>query len=109
VLSGGLDDRIPHLELLYCDLHEHPELSFQEERTAPVLAARLVSAGLEVTTGVGKTGVTGVLRTAGAHGAAAAHPPLRVPRRVHGRGRQPAARHDPRRARIDPAAPWTRS
>lgn len=62
MLSSGLDDRIPDLELLYRDLHEHPELSFQEERTASVLAARLVSAGLEVTTGVGKTGVVGVLR-----------------------------------------------
>jgi hippurate hydrolase len=57
-----LDDRIPDLELLYRDLHEHPELSFQEERTASVLAARLAAAGLEVTTGVGKTGVVGVLR-----------------------------------------------
>jgi hippurate hydrolase len=50
------------LELLYRDLHEHPELSFQEERTASTLAARLVAAGLDVTTGVGKTGVVGVLR-----------------------------------------------
>ncbi len=62
LLTSGLDGRIPDLELLYRDLHEHPELSFQEERTASVLAARLVSAGLEVTTGVGKTGVVGVLR-----------------------------------------------
>jgi amidohydrolase len=62
LLTNGLDDRIPDLELLYRDLHENPELSFQEERTASVLAARLVSAGLEVTTGVGKTGVVGVLR-----------------------------------------------
>jgi amidohydrolase len=62
LLTSGLDDRIPDLELLYRDLHEHPELSFQEDRTASVLAARLVSAGLEVTTGVGKTGVVGVLR-----------------------------------------------
>jgi hippurate hydrolase len=62
LLTTGLDERIPGLELLYRDLHEHPELSFQEERTASVLAARLVAAGLEVTTGVGKTGVVGVLR-----------------------------------------------
>jgi amidohydrolase len=62
MLSGGLEHRIPDLELLYRDLHEHPELSFQEERTASVLAARLVAAGLDVTTGVGKTGVVGVLR-----------------------------------------------
>jgi amidohydrolase len=62
MLSGGLEHRIPDLELLYRDLHEHPELSFQEERTAAVLAARLVAAGLDVTTGVGKTGIVGVLR-----------------------------------------------
>ncbi len=62
MLTSGLDDRIPDLELLYRDLHEHPELSFQEERTASVMAARLVAAGLEVTTWVGKTGVVGVLR-----------------------------------------------
>lgn len=62
MLSGGLEHRIPDLELLYRDLHEHPELSFQEERTASVMAARLAAAGLDVTTGVGKTGVVGVLR-----------------------------------------------
>jgi amidohydrolase len=62
MLSSGLDNRLSELELLYRDLHEHPELSFQEERTASVLAARLAAAGLEVTTGVGKTGVVGVLR-----------------------------------------------
>ncbi|MGC7096187.1 amidohydrolase [Amycolatopsis lurida] len=47
---------------IYQDLHEHPELSFQEERTAAVVAARLTEAGFEVTTGVGGTGVVGVLR-----------------------------------------------
>lgn len=62
VLTTGLDERIPELELLYRDLHQNPELSFQEQRTASVLAARLAAAGLEVTTGVGKTGVVGVLR-----------------------------------------------
>jgi hippurate hydrolase len=62
-LTSGLDQRVPDLELLYRDLHEHPELSFQEERTAAVMAARLSAAGLEVTTGVGKTGVVGVLRS----------------------------------------------
>lgn len=47
---------------LYRDLHQHPELSFQEERTAGIVAHRLAAAGLEVTTGVGGTGVVGVLR-----------------------------------------------
>src|SRR3954447_11277781 len=58
----GLEQRLADLEALYQDLHEHPELSFQEERTAALMAERLAAAGLEVTTGVGKTGVVGVLR-----------------------------------------------
>jgi amidohydrolase len=61
-LSIGLDERLADLEALYQDLHEHPELSFQEERTAAIMAKRLAAAGFEVTTGVGKTGVVGVLR-----------------------------------------------
>ncbi|MEP6992355.1 MAG: amidohydrolase [bacterium] len=43
------------------DIHEHPELSFQETRTAALVAAHLRSLGLDVTTGVGGNGVVGVL------------------------------------------------
>jgi amidohydrolase len=46
------------------DLHQHPELSNRETRTAFVVAERLSSLGLEVRTGVAKTGVVGVLRGA---------------------------------------------
>jgi amidohydrolase len=46
---------------LYRDLHAHPELSGQEHRTASLAAARLEDAGFKVTTGVGGTGVVGVL------------------------------------------------
>ena len=42
------------------DLHQHPELGFQETRTARVAAERLAALGYEVKTGVGKTGVVGV-------------------------------------------------
>ncbi|QMU96975.1 amidohydrolase [Microbacterium esteraromaticum] len=49
------------LEALYIDLHKHPELSFQETRTAGIAAAHLRDLGLEVTDGVGITGVVGVL------------------------------------------------
>src|SRR6201987_875323 len=52
----------PDLESVYKDIHSHPELSMQEKRTAGIAADRLRSAGYEVTTGVGKTGVVGVLR-----------------------------------------------
>ncbi len=46
---------------LYTDLHAHPELAFQESRTAEKLAAHLKALGYEVTTGVGKTGIVGIL------------------------------------------------
>ncbi|MEV7633014.1 amidohydrolase [Microbacterium sp. NPDC089318] len=49
------------LEALYIDLHKHPELSFQETRTAGIAATHLRDLGLEVTEGVGITGVVGVL------------------------------------------------
>lgn len=48
-------------EPLYRDLHQHPELSHQERRTAGVVAARLRESGLTVHEGVGGTGVVGVL------------------------------------------------
>jgi len=44
------------------DLHAHPELGFAETRTAGVVADHLRSLGLEVRTGVGRTGVVGILR-----------------------------------------------
>ena len=46
---------------IYCDLHAHPELSFQEERTAGIVADRLRALGYDVTTGIGGTGVVGIL------------------------------------------------
>jgi amidohydrolase len=46
---------------LYRDLHAHPELSFEEHRTAAEAARRAASYGYEVTTGVGRTGVVAVL------------------------------------------------
>ncbi len=44
------------------DLHAHPELGFQEVRTAGIVAERLRALGYTVRTGLGKTGVTGLLR-----------------------------------------------
>ena len=61
-LLAPLDGSLPDLEKLYADLHAHPELSMQEARTAGIAAERLRTAGYEVTTGLGKTGVVGVLR-----------------------------------------------
>ncbi len=53
---------LPDLESVYKDIHSHPELSMQEKRTAGIAAEHLRAAGYEVTTGVGSTGVVGVLR-----------------------------------------------
>lgn len=61
-ILGNLDRLLPELEALYKDVHAHPELSMQEARTADLAAQRLRAAGYEVTTGVGKTGVVGLLR-----------------------------------------------
>lgn len=44
------------------DLHRHPELAFEERRTAAIVAERLRVAGYEVRTGVAETGVVGTLR-----------------------------------------------
>ena len=59
---ANLGTLLPDLESVYKDIHSHPELSMQENRTAGIAADRLRAAGYEVTTGVGKTGVVGVLR-----------------------------------------------
>jgi len=58
----NLDRLISDLEALYKDIHSHPELSMQETRTAGLAADWLRAAGYEVATGVGKTGVVGLLR-----------------------------------------------
>jgi amidohydrolase len=44
------------------DIHAHPELGFEETRTADLVAEKLETFGIEVTRGVGKTGVVGRLR-----------------------------------------------
>jgi len=44
------------------DLHAHPELGFEEVRTSGIVAEQLRALGIEVTTGIGKTGVVGVLK-----------------------------------------------
>jgi hippurate hydrolase len=62
MVFAPLDSLLPDLEAVYKDLHAHPELSMQETRTAEVVASRLRRAGYEVTSGIGKTGVVGVLR-----------------------------------------------
>ncbi len=50
------------LAAIYRHLHQHPELSFQERATAELVTAELDRCGFETTTGIGGTGVVGVLR-----------------------------------------------
>ena len=52
----------PRSEALYLDLHRNPELSFHETATAAKLANELKQLGYEVTTGIGRTGIVGVLK-----------------------------------------------
>ena len=59
---ANLKDLLPSLESVYKNVHSHPELSMQETRTARIAADHLRAAGYEVTSGVGKTGVVGLLR-----------------------------------------------
>jgi amidohydrolase len=44
------------------DIHAHPELGFEEQRTSDLVAERLAAFGIEVTRGIGKTGLVGRLR-----------------------------------------------
>jgi len=59
---GAVDSIYSQLEATYIDLHRNPELSTYETRTAAKLAEDLRRLGYEVTTGVGGTGVVGVMK-----------------------------------------------
>jgi amidohydrolase len=54
----------PYTQTLRRDFHIHPELGFREFRTAGIVAQELEALGIEVTKGVGKTGVVGLLEGA---------------------------------------------
>ncbi|WP_368182837.1 M20 family metallopeptidase [Anaerotruncus rubiinfantis] len=60
-LAQKYNDRVVELRR---DIHMHPELSLEEFRTAELVAKELRALGMEVKTGVGKTGVVGLLRGA---------------------------------------------
>ena len=62
ITTGGVNELLSELEKFYTDLHAHPELSMVETRTARLAADRLRAAGYDVTAGIGKTGVVGLLR-----------------------------------------------
>ena len=54
----------PYTQTLRRDFHMHPELGFHELRTGGIVAKELETLGLEVTKGIGKTGVVGLLEGA---------------------------------------------
>jgi hippurate hydrolase len=61
-IGHSLDGQYPHIEALYKDIHSHPELGFQETRTAAKLADEMRALGYEVTEGVGTTGIVALYR-----------------------------------------------
>ena len=60
-LNDAIVAQSAELTQLRRDLHAHPELCFQEKRTADVVAARLAEWGIEVHRGLGTTGLVGVV------------------------------------------------
>jgi amidohydrolase len=63
-LKSDIDELVPDLVATRRDLHQHPELAFEEVRTSGIVAQRLRRLGLDVQTGVAKTGVVGTLHGA---------------------------------------------
>ncbi len=59
-IDAVLDKEYPHLDLLYKDIHAHPEVAMQEVRTAAVLAREMRALGFTVTEHVGNTGVVAI-------------------------------------------------
>jgi amidohydrolase len=62
-LLADLQAGLPVFAGIRRDIHRHPETAYEEHRTARVVAEALASYGLEVTTGIGVTGVVGTLRS----------------------------------------------
>jgi amidohydrolase len=62
-LRDDIDEMMPGVVADRRDFHEHPELAYQEERTAGIVAERLRALGVEdIRTGIAHTGVTGLIR-----------------------------------------------
>jgi amidohydrolase len=61
-VDAALGRDYPHLAALYQDIHSHPELGFQETRTASQLAREMRALGFQVTEHVGKTGIVAILK-----------------------------------------------
>src|SRR5262245_49117746 len=61
-IETSFESDYPKLDALYKDIHAHPEIAFQEVKTAAKLAAEMKAIGFEVTEKVGKTGLVAIYR-----------------------------------------------
>ncbi|RAK60311.1 amidohydrolase [Phenylobacterium hankyongense] len=61
-IDAGLDRGYAQLDALYKDIHQHPELGFQETETAAKLAKQMRALGFTVTERVGKTGIVAIYK-----------------------------------------------
>src|SRR5437868_13795564 len=65
-MSANIEPKIAaasaELTAIRRDIHAHPELGFEEDRTSAIVAKKLKEWGLEVTTGIGNTGVVRTIR-----------------------------------------------
>jgi hippurate hydrolase len=61
-IEASVEADYPKLDALYKDIHAHPEIAFQEEKTAAKLAAEMRALGFDVTEKVGKTGLVAIYK-----------------------------------------------
>jgi amidohydrolase len=61
-IEKSVEADYPKLDALYKDIHAHPEIAFQEEKTASKLASEMRALGFEVTEHVGKTGLVAIYK-----------------------------------------------
>jgi len=61
-IEKSVEADYPKLDVLYKDIHAHPEIAFQEVKTAAKLAAEMRALGFEVTENVGKTGLVAIYK-----------------------------------------------
>ncbi|WCM94878.1 amidohydrolase [Acidovorax sp. NCPPB 2350] len=97
-IARPVADLLPDLAALRRDLHAHPELAYQERRTAGIVAQSLRLLGLQVHEGLGGTGVVGTLRagkgtrSVGLRADMDALPMVELGRQAHA-SRHPGAHH----------------
>ena len=115
LLAEGILELQSEIQAIRRDLHAHPELRYEEHRTAGVVAAKLRAWGLEVATGIGGTGVVGTLRRGGSSRAIGLRADMdALPLQEHNTfehasrhaGRMHACGHDGHTAMLLAAARW---